>query len=44
MGWTVNDFPLRVILKSVLEGIGDIRNTDGEVLCGSNGNNRTECG
>ena len=40
MGWTVNNFPIRVILEVIMEGIGDIINTDGEVVVGINGNNQ----
>ena len=43
MGWTVNNFTLGVSLESILECIGDIRDTNGEVVGGSNGNIQTEC-
>ena len=44
MGWAVKHFSLRGSLEGILEGIGYIRNTNGEVVCGSNGNNQPECG
>ena len=44
MGLTVNSFPLRGSLVNILEGIGDIRNTNGEVVYGINGNNHPEYG
>ena len=44
MGWTVNNFPLKLILEGIMEGIGDIRYTNGEVLCLSNAKNQPECG
>ena len=34
---TVNDLFLRVSLESIMEGIGDICNTNVEVLCVSTG-------
>ena len=39
-----NNLPLRGSLERTLEGIGDIRDTIGEVVCGRNGNNYLECG
>ena len=44
MGLTVNSFPLRGSLVNILEGIGDIRNTNGEVVYGINGNNHPDYG
>ena len=44
MGWTGNNLPLIGILVGILEVIDDIRNTNGEVVCDSNGNNHPECG
>ena len=44
MGWAVNNLPLRVILQVILEGIGDIRDTNNEVLCGIDENNKPGCG
>ena len=40
MGWTVNNLLLRVSLEGIIEGIGDIQNTNGEVVGGINGNNQ----
>ena len=36
MVWTVNNLPLIRSLEGIMEGIGEIRNTNGEVVCGSN--------
>ena len=44
MGWTVNYFFLVGSLGAILEGIGDICDTNGEVVCVSNGVNNPECG
>ena len=44
MGQTVNHLPLRGNLEGILEGIGDIHYTNGEVVCGSNGKNHPQCG
>ena len=44
MGWEVNNFLLRGSLEVIMEGIGDIPDTNCEVVCGINGNNKTECG
>ena len=41
---TVNNLLFRGSLKDILESIGDIRNTNGEVVCDSHENNHTECG
>ena len=41
MGWTVNNFFLRGSLKSILEGIEDICDTNGEAVYDINGNNHT---
>ena len=38
MEWIVNDLLVRGSLEGILEVIGDIRDTNGEVLCGINGN------
>ena len=43
MGWKVNGFMLRGSLEGILEVMGDIYDTNGEVLCGSSGNNQPEC-
>ena len=40
MGWTVNSFLLIGSLEGILEDIGDIQNTNGDVVCGINGNNQ----
>ena len=40
MGCTVNNFPLKGILESIMGGIDEIRNTNGEVVGGINGNNQ----
>ena len=40
MGWAVNNFPLRGNLEGILEVIGDISDTNDEVLCFINGNNQ----
>ena len=40
----VNGLLLRGRLDRILEGIGDICDTNGEVECGSNGNNHPDCG
>ena len=40
MGRAVNNLRIRGSLDDILEGIGDIRTTNGEVLGGSNGNNQ----
>ena len=37
MGWKVNNFLLRGRLEFILGGICDIRDTNGEVVCDSNG-------
>ena len=39
MRWTVNSSQLVGILEGVLKGIGEIHNTNGEVVCGINFNN-----
>ena len=39
MWYAVNNYPLRGILEGILEVIGDIRDINGEVVCGNNGNN-----
>ena len=44
MGLAVNYFFLRRILEGIMEGIGDLCNNNGEVVCGSNVNNQPECG
>ena len=44
MGGAINYLLLRGSLESILEGIGDIYHINGEVVCGSNGNNQPECG
>ena len=43
MGWQVNNLPLIGILEGLLEGIGDLCNTNGEVVSGINGKNQPEC-
>ena len=43
MGWSVNNFPFRGILEGILEGIGDIRNTNGDVVGGRDGINNPDC-
>ena len=43
MGWTFNKIPLRGILSGIMESIGDIRNINGDMVGGSNGNNQMEC-
>ena len=44
MGWTVNYLLLKGILGVILEGIGDICDTNGEAVYGRTGNNHPECG
>ena len=44
MGCTVNNFFLVGRLECILEVIGDIRDTKGEVVCVSNGNNQPDFG
>ena len=44
MEWKVNDLSLRGSLEGIMEGIGDICDVNGEVVCGRNGNNQLECG
>ena len=44
MGWKVNNFLLRVSLEVILEGIGDICDANGEVVCVRNGKHQSECG
>ena len=44
MGQTVNNFPLRGNFEGILEVIGDIRDTNGEVVCVRNFCNQPECG
>ena len=44
MGWTVNNLLLRGSLEGIMEGISYIHDTNGDVVCVSNGNNHTECG
>ena len=44
MGWKVYDLLIVGSLEDILEGIGDISYTNGEVVCGSYGNNHPECG
>ena len=36
MEWTVNNLLLEGRVQGILEGIGDIRNTNGEMLYGRN--------
>ena len=43
MGFQVNNFPLVGIREDIMEGIGDIFNTNGDIVSGSNGNNQPEC-
>ena len=43
MGWAVNGFQFQGISEVILEGIGDIRNTNGYLLGGTNGNNQPDC-
>ena len=42
--WKVNNLPIRGSLEVILEVIGDIRDTNDEVVCVINGNNNQECG
>ena len=42
MGWTVNNLTLIGGLENIMDGIGEIRNTDGEVVGGSDGVNQTD--
>ena len=42
MGWIVNNLPLIVIIEVIMEGIGDIRNINVDMLGGINGNNQTK--
>ena len=44
MGLKVNNFLLIGSREVILEGIGDIHNTNGDVLGGINGNNHLDCG
>ena len=44
MGWKVNSFLLIGSLEGILEDICDIKNTNGDVVCGINGNNQPYCG
>ena len=44
MGRTVNNLTLRGSFGGIMEGIDEIRNTNGEVVCDSNGDNQPECG
>ena len=44
MGYTINNLFLRGILEGIMDGIGEIYDTNDEVVCGSNGNNKPECG
>ena len=44
MWWTVKNLSLRGIREGVLEGIGDIRDTNGEVVGGINVNSNPGCG
>ena len=44
MGYTINNLFLRGILEGIMDGIGEIYDTNDEVVCGSNGNNQPECG
>ena len=37
MGWTVNNLLLIGSLEVILEGVGNIYDTNGEVICESNG-------
>ena len=43
MGFKVNNFLIIVIREVILEGIGDIYNTNGDVVSGRNGNNKPDC-
>ena len=43
MGRTVNNLLLRGSLEVTMEGIFDIRNDNGDVVCGSNGKNQPDC-
>ena len=43
MGQIVNNFLIRS-LEGILEGVCEIRNTNGDLVCGSNGNNKPDCG
>ena len=43
MGWLVKNIMLVGGLESILEGISDVRNTNGEVSSVSDSNNQTEC-
>ena len=43
MGYTVNNLPLRGSLEVIIEGISDIHNTNGDMVCGWNVNNQPEC-
>ena len=44
MGLKVNNVPLRGSVEGILEVIGDIHDTNGEVLRGRNDTNYPECG
>ena len=43
MGWTVNTIALIGGLGSIMEGVSDVHNTNGEVVSGSDGDNKTKC-
>ena len=43
MGCKVDDLLIRGSLEVILEGIGDIHNTNGDVVGGINDNNQPEC-
>ena len=43
MGWTVNNFTLRVSIENIQEGISRICNSNGDVVGVSNGKNHMGC-
>ena len=43
MGWKLNNYPLIGTLEGIMEGIVYIRNINGDMVGGSNGNNQMEC-
>ena len=44
MGWEVNNLTLVGGLESIREGVGDVRNTYGEVVSGGDVDNHMGCG
>ena len=43
MGWEFNNITLEGGLDSTMEGVSDLRNTNGEVANGINDNKPTKC-